>query len=830
MFLPASLMIGSKKIFTVMMYFFLILGSLYVSYKSYQQYVYLDDAKQYQELIKKVSSVEGIDQAFIKNDIEARKNEQIVMMMASFLVLLVMLFMFFKRKSHTEETQLDPKSLNKLLEEIDNYPNKEKAERLKCLLKERNTSETYTLISEIIAELYDNQELANEANKTKSLFLANMSHEIRTPLNGIIGFTKFLTSTGLNDEQHEFVKIIRKSSEDLLTIINNILDISKIENGHVELEEIFFNPMEEFENVIESYAANASKKDIDFSLWIDPSFSQFLLRSDPGKIKQVLINLISNAVKFTDNKGAIDVIIERVSSRDDKISVKFSVKDTGVGISKENEEKVFEAFTQAESTTSRKYGGTGLGLTISAGLVNELGGALRVDSVLGEGSSFFFTLEMPMKEVDRENSTRNMKIGLYSPEDIVLKDSHRYFEDYLSYFNPDTLTRLQTFEACLEADPMSFDALYVHYDKINQDELKTLVSHYRKYSNIVLLTKLNKRNMIQESGLEFTQVVYEPVTFSKVEKTFKNLVNHKQTKQVVNIKEISIDEEKKEKTLEKTEKNLEKIENTLEKGNEDMKRFSGIHALVVEDNPINQKMIQHTLKNLGITTECAENGKVGFEMYMQNHESYDVVFMDIQMPVMNGIESTQSIKAFVQRNNLTPKPIIAVTANALKGDREHFISEGLDEYVSKPIDLEKFITALKIFFKESEVAPILPEVSKTDILLYKETAMEAKIISAILHKLDYSVDVVENIDELKEVIDVNSYKCILLDKVHSEIEHLNITQYLKRIKTPTLLFVDSYHSLVSSDQKDYTFVLDKVTDYKSIKTRVDHMISMVKAS
>jgi signal transduction histidine kinase/CheY-like chemotaxis protein len=812
----ASFMTSSMKILMFMVYFFLILGSSYVLYKSYKQYVYLNDAKQHQVVMEKKLSSENAKQVLIQNDIEVRKNEQATVMGVSFLVILFILFIFFKRKHVSVDDRLDNHSIKRLLEEIENYPNQEKAERLKHLLEEKNSSDIYGLISEIIEELYDNQEMANEANKTKSLFLANMSHEIRTPLNGIIGFTKFLTSTGLNEEQHEFVKIIRKSSEDLLAIINNILDISKIENGHVELEEIFFNPMEEFENVIESYAANASKKDIDFSLWIDPHFSSLLLRSDPGKIKQVLINLISNAVKFTEKKGAIDVIIERVDSDEDNIAVQFTVKDTGVGISKENEEKVFEAFTQAESTTSRKYGGTGLGLTISAGLVNKLGGALRVDSVLGEGSSFFFTLHMPMREVERTNRIESMKIALYSPEEVQGKDSDRYFEDYLLSFNPDVLTRFKSYEECLEADVTMFDALYVHYDKINKEELVRLVNHYNEYSNIVLLTKLNKRHLVQDVDVTFTQVIYEPVTFSKVEKTFSHLVEHKKSKQVINIKQLTVDEEK--------------VEKNPTKGSEVMKRFSGIHALVVEDNPINQKMIQHTLKNLGISTECAENGKVGFEMYMRNHENYDVVFMDIQMPIMNGIESTQSIKAFVQRNNLTPKPIIAVTANALKGDREHFMSEGLDEYVSKPIDLEKFITVLKLFFKESEVAPSLPKVSKTDILLYKETAMEAKIISAILHKLDYSVDVVENLNELKEVMDVNSYKCILLDKVHSEIDHLNITQHLKRVKTPTLLFVDAHHPIARSDQEIYTFIIDKVTDYNSIKTKVDDMISMAKVS
>lgn len=809
---------NSSQLFLSTIYFFFILTASYTLFKSYQNYASLSNSTQHQHVLEQLSTLDDIDMLFVQNDIEARKNEQIILMMVSLLVLLFMLVILFRKKQTLQETNADDENLNRLLEEIDNHPNQEKAKRLKVLLQEKKSSEMYTLISEILEELHDNQQVANEANQTKSLFLANMSHEIRTPLNGIIGFTKFLTSTGLNEEQHEFVKIIRKSSEDLLGIINNVLDISKIENGHVELEEIFFNPIEEFENVIESYAANASKKDIDFSLWIDPDFSGLLLRSDPGKIKQVLINLISNAVKFTDKKGTIDVLIERVNVEDDKVSVKFMVKDTGVGISKENEAKVFEAFTQAESTTSRKYGGTGLGLTISAGLVNELGGALRVESVLGEGSSFFFTLEMPTRSVERTQApnTTRMKLGLYAPDEIEAKASNRYFEAYLLSFNPDSIVRFSTLEACLEADPIGLDALYIHHDKINNEEFQALVNHYQHYAHTILLTKLNKRHLVQELEVGFTQVMYEPISFSKVEKTVNYLLENKKNKKIVNIKNITTEEEE--------------VDNTLQKGNEEMKRFANIHALVVEDNPINQKMIQHTLKNLGITTECAENGKVGFEMYMQNHEKYDVVFMDIQMPIMNGIESTQAIKAFVSRNNLTPKPIIAVTANALKGDREHFMSEGLDEYVSKPIDLEKFITALRIFFKESEVASTLPKVSKTDILLYKETAMEAKIISAILHKLDYSVDVVENLDELKEVMDVNSYKCILLDKVHSEIEHLNITQYVKRLDTPTLLFVDGHHPIVPSDQKHYTFIIDKVTDYNSIKTKVDHMISMAKAS
>lgn len=770
----------SKWIF-LLFFTVLIIASSYIFYESYVSYVTSD----IQELIA------SNDLSKIEYSI---KNNQEILMTGSLVVIIFSFLMIYLKDYLVTGIHRENEELARLLDEIHLCDNEEQVTSIKNTLKTKRNTQIYTLMGEMIAQLQLNKELADQANNTKSLFLANMSHEIRTPLNGILGFTKILKSTSLDSEQDEFVDIIKKSSEDLLSIINDILDISKIESGTLELETLFFNPIDELENVIESYAANASLKNIDFSLWIEPSLNNYLVKSDPSKIKQVLINLISNAVKFTDENGTIDVIVEKSEENEKEIWIKFSVKDTGIGVSENNIDKIFDAFTQADSSTSRKFGGTGLGLTISTKLVKLLGGYLSVDSKLGVGSTFFFTLKMPKQESKRAIETEDLNINLYSPVDVKSKDSDHYLNDYMTSFSNVTFNHYYNFENFTQSLTKDWDAIYIHYNQIDRGELDKLFFVNDKNIPLILLTKLNKRDSLNDIADHFAQIIYEPISYSKILKSLKNVVRIK------------------------NEQVLKNSELIVEEPNDDI--FNYLKFLVVEDNVVNQKVIYHTLKNLGIEASLASNGLEGFEMRKAN--DYDAILMDIQMPVMNGIESTKKILQYEKENKLPHIPIIALTANALKGDKEKFLSEGMDEYISKPIDLDKFIAVLRKFFGHRVVD--IPKEYAKDVVLFKNTPTEAKILSAILQKLGYTVNVAENMNELKKVIDINNYRCVLFDQSTSIQMQESINEIIKEKNMPSMLFVDNKEMIDKSEASKHTFVSSKITDFEDIKNHLESMI------
>ncbi len=676
------------------------------------------------------------------------------------------------------------------------------------------TAQAYALLERIIEQTMGDKQYAMEASEAKSMFLANMSHEIRTPLNGIVGFTELLKDTELHDEQREFIEIIEKSSENLLEIINNILDLSKIESNKLEIEDIAFNPMEEFESAVDVYAVRASEKHIDLGCFIDPSLER-PLKGDPTKIKEVIINLLSNAVKFTNNGGSVNVDIRRIDSDEaGRARVRFQVKDSGIGVTSEQKSRIFEAFGQADTSITRKYGGTGLGLTISSRFVELMGGKLDLESHPGEGTMFFFTLTFD------EIETLNEPIkGSFSNINAVIHESKTkkklqttYLKEYLDYLGVSYTIFTEMDELKILERQVNYDLLFVDNDYINDDELIHFASATEQ---TVLITKSYYMKKIDSMGLDLFKVLYEPLNNSKI-------------RSVLETYEAEAFNTRKQKTTRR------------KKFDEKNSRFAA-NVLVAEDNVINQKLIKRTLEDLGLTVSLANNGLEAFEK--RKNGEYDLIFMDIQMPVLDGMEATQEILDFEEDHNQHHVPIIALTANALKGDRERFMTVGMDEYTTKPLVRSDIISLLNNFLShkiieinvipksaedlignntdknesvisakkaapdvvQEEVAKetlplletnvddklnieedfsesiqdlpeliVVPETKEevaavkstfdADILLAKQNPLELKLFSRILDDLGYTYITVNKTKDLYTHVDSKNYKLVLFDK------------------------------------------------------------------
>jgi signal transduction histidine kinase/DNA-binding response OmpR family regulator len=649
------------------------------------------------------------------------------------------------------------------------------------------TKEAYKFLETLVDKAKEDKQTALQANEAKSLFLANMSHEIRTPLNGIVGFTEILRSTNLDAEQREFLNIIDKSSENLLSIINNILDLSKIESNKIEIENVVFDAAEEFESAVETYAVGAAEKNIDLNFYMDPNISS-KLKGDPTKIKEVVINLLSNAIKFTSYGGTINLKIEKEagSENDQAPHIKFSVQDNGIGMTKDQQARIFDAFCQEDVSVTRKYGGTGLGLTISAQFVELMGGKLELESAKDHGTTFFFSIpleEVASTEMNYNRAFEEMTLCKYQENIPTILDN--YLDSYFNYFGPE----VRHFESVGELKELNnldiCKTFWFDIDKANQN-IVDAISNIEK-SKLIVIANVTSRNKIDAMGVNQDNVIFKPVTLSKLKAILSRTA---------------------EASPELTEKALQTQATHFD-----------AKILVTEDNIINQKLIKRVLEDHGITVELANNGLEAFEKRRNN--DYDMLFMDIQMPVMDGIEATHEILDYEEDEEIPHIPIVALTANALKGDRERFLAEGMDEYITKPIETAELLYVLNKFLAdkaklvteqsdtaetaastapetimpaaeevaveeipvsmEEETVPFAPEeeislevplsdtadtLSREEkkILVAKKFLLERRVLTRVIENLGYDYDIIEDMALLEEKLENGDYDILFADE------------------------------------------------------------------